>query len=101
VNNVFIWTLHVNVKTNAFVFETNSSDKGRGELEGEPWKWTSYTAIFTSTGRDEVERGTMSDFKITSHYELKFGNLLHSSDTEATAFDCAKLDERKKAVYSR
>lgn len=94
------FTGKVDLKSNTFTFSDGDKDiTGTAKLEGKPWKWTAQTL--------EIVRGGV---KITTVSKLD-GDKIHSTGSgqmaekvvftisaELTKFDCAKRDEKVKAL---
>ena len=90
----------VDVKTNTFtVDDSELGVHGTGTLVGKPWAWTAYTFKVSAKGFDIAVQGELADDTMHSTATMsKTGKPVGTVRVTATAFDCAKLDERRAAL---
>jgi hypothetical protein len=90
----------VDVKAGTFtVDDSELGAHGTGTLVGKPWEWTHYTMQISAKGFDFAIEGELAGDAIHSLASMsKDKRIVGAVTVSATAFDCAKLDEKRKAL---
>lgn len=75
------------------------SVRGKGTLEGAPWKWTGYHTTLDLRGHAGITNGKIGDGELTeSAYIDLDGKQAMKSDYVAKAFDCKDLAKHRAAL---
>ena len=93
-----VWTWHIADDGKSYTVEAGSV-RGKGTLEGAPWKWTGYHTTLDLRGHAGITNGKIGDGELTeSAYIDLDGKPVMKSDYVAKAFDCKDLAKRRAAL---